>query len=44
MYENCPMVEDLDLFLTGFGFIRKETGWWNNSEMWGDALYIKEST
>ena len=40
VYKNNDSIEDLDLFLSGFGFNRVET------EMtpfeWGDAFYIKE--
>lgn len=39
LYENCPMVEDLDAFLSKYGFERKETDWAGTT--WGDALYIK---
>jgi FkbM family methyltransferase len=40
LYKGCPMVEDLDLYLLGFGFRRSETRWCGNTG-WGDALYIK---
>jgi FkbM family methyltransferase len=39
MYENCVLINQLDLFLKKFKFTRKEM--WNNNA-WGDALYIKE--
>ncbi len=39
MYEGCPMVEDLDNFLTEFNFKRVATHW--QSKSWGDAVYIK---
>lgn len=39
VYEKCAHVNDLDLFLNGFGFKRVETLWVGN---WGDALYIKK--
>jgi len=35
LYESCPMVEDIDNFLTEF--TRVETGWTSNG--FGDALY-----
>lgn len=38
VYEGCPLVEDIDLYLAGFGFKRVETKWIGN---WGDALYVK---
>lgn len=41
LYEGCPLVEDLDLYLLGFGFKRAETKWCGNTG-WGDALYIKK--
>lgn len=40
VYENCPMVEELDEFLKDFGFSRLSTRWQTNS--WGDALYAKD--
>lgn len=41
LYKGCPHVNDLDLFLNGFGFKRVETKWCGNTG-WGDALYIKK--
>lgn len=40
LYLGCPHVNDLDLYLNGFGFKRVETKWCGNTG-WGDALYIK---
>lgn len=40
LYKNCPMVEELDEFLSKFGFERVETSWVGGS--WGDALYVKK--
>ncbi len=42
MYEGCPMAEDLDGFLTPYGFNRVDTNWSGGG--WGDALYIKSSS
>lgn len=39
LYEDCAKVEELDSFLTNFGFTRIETNWVGGN--WGDALYIK---
>ena len=39
VYEGCPMVEDLDRFLSDFGFERVGTHW--QSQSWGDAIYAK---
>ena len=39
VYKDCPMVEDLDEYLTIYGFKRVETTW--DGGTWGDALYIK---
>ncbi|PKN73336.1 MAG: FkbM family methyltransferase [Candidatus Cloacimonetes bacterium HGW-Cloacimonetes-3] len=41
LYENCPMIEELDTFLADLGFIRVITDWIGNT--WGDALYIKRN-
>ena len=40
VYENCPMVEDIDNFLEKYGFSRAATDW--AGETWGDALYVKQ--
>jgi FkbM family methyltransferase len=42
LYKGCVLVNDLDLFLNGFGFKRVETQWCGNTG-WGDALYIHRS-
>jgi len=39
LYEGCPLVEDIDLYMLGFGFRRVETSWAGNTG-WGDALYM----
>jgi FkbM family methyltransferase len=39
VYENCPHVDELDEYLSQFGFKRVETDWAGG--IWGDALYIK---
>jgi len=39
VYENCPMVEDIDNFLHDYGFKRLQTVW--AGDTWGDALYGK---
>ena len=39
VYEGCPMIEDIDSYLEGFGFERLTVEW--QSESWGDALYVK---
>ena len=41
LYQGCPMVEEIDDFLSGFGFFRAETEWRHNRENWGDALYVR---
>jgi FkbM family methyltransferase len=39
VYEGCPLVEDMDLFLEDAGFSRVYTIW--TSAGWGDALYVR---
>jgi FkbM family methyltransferase len=39
LYEDCVQIEELDLFLLEFGFVRRETSW--AGDTWGDALYSK---
>lgn len=41
LYKGCALVEDIDLYLLGYGFKRVETIWAGNTN-WGDALYIKD--
>jgi FkbM family methyltransferase len=41
MYEGNPMIEDLDEYLSRYGFERVETYWPETWYKWGDALYIK---
>jgi len=40
LYVGCPLIEDIDAYLSGFGFKRVETEWCGNFN-WGDALYIR---
>jgi len=39
LYENCARVDEIDSFLSQWGFERKETNW--EGQTWGDAFYIK---
>jgi len=39
VYKNCPMVGELDEYLSRFNFERVETTW--DGGTWGDAFYIK---
>jgi FkbM family methyltransferase len=41
LYKGCALVEDIDMYLLGYGFKRVETKWCGNTG-WGDALYIKK--
>tara|TARA_R110002012_G_scaffold59249_2_gene154703 strand:- start:60 stop:707 length:648 start_codon:yes stop_codon:yes gene_type:complete len=40
MYKDCPLIEDIDDYLSVFGFKRLFVEW--QSQSWGDALYVKE--
>ena len=40
-YKGCALVNELDEYLNGFGFLRMETEWWGGDGDWGDAFYIK---
>lgn len=40
LYEGCARVEEIDTYLTSYGFERVETDWAGWS--WGDAFYIKK--
>lgn len=39
LYKGCPMVEEIDMFLSAYGFKREVTSW--DGYTWGDALYVK---
>jgi FkbM family methyltransferase len=39
VYHQCAFVDDLDLYLSKYGFKRVETTW--DGHTWGDALYVK---
>lgn len=39
MYEDCPMIEDIDDYVKDFGFKRVAVEW--QSASWGDAIYAK---
>jgi FkbM family methyltransferase len=41
LYKDCALVEEIDAYLSKFGFERKETKWCGTTG-WGDALYIKK--
>lgn len=41
LYKDCALIEDVDLYLSRFGFERVETIW--TEFEWGDALYIKKN-
>lgn len=40
-YKGCVLINDLDIYLKRFGFLRIETEWWGGDSDWGDAFYIK---
>jgi FkbM family methyltransferase len=42
MYKECVLIDELDSYLTGFGFSRVETGEDYNNQGWSDAFYIKK--
>lgn len=39
LYEGCPLVGEIDRYLSSFGFLRVETRWISGAH-WGDALYV----
>lgn len=40
LYKGCPMIEEIDLFLSSHGLNRHVTSW--DGYTWGDALYVRE--
>lgn len=41
LYEGCALVEEIDEYLSQYGFERVETLWAGDTN-WGDALYVKK--
>ena len=41
VYEKCDLIQDIDEYLSTFGFKRVETSWFGDCK-WGDAFYIKK--
>lgn len=41
VYENCPMIDDITIFLSHYNFLLAYVAW--QSKSWGDALYVKRS-
>lgn len=42
IYKDCNLINEVDEYLSKFGFKRVETSWYNNDpSTWGDAFYIK---
>lgn len=41
LYKGCPRIEDIDNFLSDFGFQRIVEYWQADGGTWGDALYLK---
>lgn len=39
VYKNCPLVEEIEEYVSKFGFKRIETKWEGN---WGDCLMVKQ--
>jgi len=39
LYKGCAQIEELDNYLSGYGFERVETTW--DGGTWGDAFYVK---
>lgn len=41
LYEGCALVQEVDIYMLGFGFKRVETKWEGRTG-WGDAYYAKK--
>lgn len=39
-YDGCPLVEDIDHYVSKYGFVRSETAEWV-ADSWTDAFYVK---
>ena len=42
VYKNCPLITEIDTYLSRFGFIRTDTHYWQDKYPWGDAFYIQK--
>lgn len=42
MYKGCPLVKDIDKFLSNQGYIRLVTMFYGKECVWGDGLYFKK--
>ena len=43
IYEGCPHIKEVDLFLKKYNYVRTDTHYWMDSYSWGDAFYIKKN-
>jgi FkbM family methyltransferase len=43
LYNGCPLVADIDRFLSIYNFVRTDTYYWLDKYSWGDAFYIKKN-
>jgi len=41
-YENCMLVQEMDIFLSKYSFVRVETFMPSKNFTWGDAIYVKK--
>jgi FkbM family methyltransferase len=42
LYKNCSLVDELDTYLSNYGFRRVETEW-TNTTGWGEGFYVKDN-
>lgn len=40
MYEGCPLINEIDEFLSSYDFVKVDENWMGH--YWGDAIYIKK--
>ena len=40
LYKDCPLIGDIDNYMSSYGFTRVDTKWCGNFG-WGDALYVR---
>ena len=41
LYEGCTLIDELDVYLAGFGLSREDTGW--TGDGWGEAFYVRKT-
>jgi FkbM family methyltransferase len=41
LYKNCPLIQDITIFLNQYNFVLQKTVWYEGCRDWGEAIFIK---